>query len=345
LLLLGLSSLLLSYYNDNFYFHLATAKIQLVDRSNAATAVKTTLINNLQSLEEREGAPKVLTRNATLQTLQNNNSSSLPWPFQLSEDLSDSKNRLVVLIVSCPYMDFVDNLVESLKTLALTNYVVVPLDPLAENYAVQLLSKKHVVSVPPFVPTFNAQKAAKFNTRPFQKITSVRPKILHAFLLQGYTVFYNDVDVVWRHNILDMLDDHTDSDMIAMVDSHAVDEAYICSCYLYLRPTDTMKDFLQHWQALIDFDTKKKYKNDQEAIYDAYQAYGDKLSAKLYLSDNPFFPSGAVYDVWTSEPKSKAWLIHNNFIKGHDFKINRFLKWDLWKPSGQLDKMMWECGG
>lgn len=373
LLILGVVSVLSSSYH-HFYFNMAPAKLQLRYRSNAARAVKTTIISELDAEKERKSAETIETAepptsvtsafseqpssaakpvatsntifstNATLQTMHDNNASILSWSPLVAADLSDSKNRLVVLIASCPYLDFVDNLVESLKNLGVSNYVVVPLDPLAEEYAVALLSRRHVVTIPPFVPEFNAQRAAKFNTRAFKRITSIRPMVLNAFLQQGYTVFYNDIDVVWRGNILDMLDNHTDSDMVAMVDSHAVEQAMICSGYLYLRPTDATKEFLDYWQSLLDSDaSKKNYKNDQEAIYDAYQEFQGKLKTKLYPSDNPFFPSGAIYDIWSPEQQSDAWLIHNNFIKGHDFKINRFLRWDLWKPSGKLDDMMWEC--
>ena len=114
-----------------------------------------------------------------------------------------------------------------------------------------------------------------------------------------------------------------------------------------------MKNFLLLWQSLLDGgDQKKKtkYKNDQEAIYDAYQQIikpkdgkQSQLKATLYPSDNQYFPSGAVYDIWPSDKQSNTYLVHNNFIRGHNFKINRFLKWNLWKPSSQIDEMDLNC--
>jgi len=304
--------------------------------------------------------PPPTTSPTTTRLMQNSTTesvaSSSSWP-SLSRNIADSQNRLIVLIASCPYLDLVDNLVQSLLALKLENYVVVPLDESARSYAIELFGADHVVAVPPFAPSF-PPKQAKFNSPAFAKITSVRPQILHAFLEQGFTIFYNDVDVVWRKSIFEVFDPTDDTngnseasdavDMVAMVDSHPVEEAFICSCYLYLKPTTPMKSFLLHWQSLLDSGAKKKkkkkYKNDQEAIYDAYQDItkpkdGKKssLKATLYPSDNEYFPSGSVYDIWPSEKRSNAYLVHNNFIRGHNFKINRFLKWNLWKPSSKME--------
>jgi hypothetical protein len=271
-------------------------------------------------------------------------SASSIWPFRRLDYLADSKNRLVVLIISCPYLDFVDNLVSSLRTIGVNNFLVVPLDPVAEKFARKLVSPEHVVPCPPFVPTFNSKRAAKFNTKPFKKLTSTRPKILESLIRLGYTIFYCDVDVYWKRNIFELLDTDEDTfgkDLVAMVDTpHPIEEGHVCSCYLYLQPTYNTKAFLQYWQQFID---TGKYKNDQLAIYEAYKTFTN-LSGKLYPNNNPYFPSGAVYDnAMTEEEKSQVWLVHNNFIKGHDFKINRFLKWGLWKPSGKLDALEWEC--
>ncbi|CAJ1966370.1 unnamed protein product [Cylindrotheca closterium] len=310
-------------------------------------------------------APTTLSPTIAPTKAKNSTSESVTlsrWP-SLSRNIADSKNRLIVLIASCPYLDLVDNLVQSLLALELHNYVVVPLDESARSYAIELLGADHVVAVPPFAPSLPALKQAKFNSPAFAKITSVRPQVLHAFLDQGFTIFYNDVDVVWRKNIFEVFDpagENTETsdavDMVAMVDSHPVEEAFICSCYLYLKPTSPMKNFLLHWQSLMDGaakkEKKKRYKNDQEAIYDAYQditkpknGKESSLKATLYPSDNEFFPSGAVYDIWPGEKQSNAYLVHNNFIRGHNFKINRFLRWNLWKPSSKMEEMDLTCNG
>ncbi|KAL3927421.1 MAG: hypothetical protein SGBAC_013093 [Bacillariaceae sp.] len=354
-LVVGLSSLLVSYRHDLSIF--------VEPRSSTSTTSATVLgatnigIQGSDNLRREASAESEGSDAAERQIIIVTETKA---PVQLTINIADSRNRLIVLIASCPYLDLVDNLVQSLLVLQLHNYVVVPLDEASRSYAMELFGDEHVVGVPPFAPSLSG-KQAKFNSPAFAKITSVRPQVLHAFLEQGFTIFYNDVDVVWRKNIFEVFDpsdeggDKKNVDMVAMVDSHPVEEAFICSCYLYLKPTSPMKKFLLHWQSLLDNTTtkkpkKKKYKNDQEAIYDAYQDItktkdGTKssLQTTLYASDNEYFPSGAVYDVWPSEKQSNAYLVHNNFIRGHNFKINRFLKWKLWNPSSKMEEMDLEC--
>lgn len=267
------------------------------------------------------------------------------WPYRRFDNFVDSSNQLIVLIASCPYLDFLDNIVESMKAVGVQNYVIVPMDTMTYDYCIQLLPPSRVVSVPPFAPQdIDFDEPATFGTKRFKELTASRPLILTAFLEMGYTVFYTDLDVFWKQNILNVfqkdLEQNKNLDMIAMVDKDEIEDGFICSCYLYFRPNPTIIQFLQLWKSYID---TGKYGNDQYAIYEAYKSYKNKFQSKVYPHDNEYFPSGRDYVNMTVAQKDNVYLMHNNWIRRHPQKLERFKEWNAWRPSGNLQNFNWTC--
>ena len=89
-----------------------------------------------QTLTLRQQKDSTIT-NAT--AVVNNDESFWP-PVEQLDPLVDEHRRLIVLSASCDYADFADNLMNSLLTAGVTNFVVVPLDATVHSLLATRLS-------------------------------------------------------------------------------------------------------------------------------------------------------------------------------------------------------------
>jgi rhamnogalacturonan II specific xylosyltransferase len=256
----------------------------------------------------------------------------------ISQTPDPSKKRLVVSAFNYGYADFVDNFANSLLQQNVRNFVLVPLD--VDAYiSLRKVYPEHVLPVMSFFET-GVSKNANFGTDDFKKITSSRPTFLIPFLEKGYTIYYNDVDMVWQQDAwteLDLLDadyknavdavtQETFSTPIMWQDSPS---RVLCSCMLYLPPIRHSLELLSRWEAKI---LSNEYKNDQSAFNVAEIRNHFNGTAVRVNSQNEAFPSAKTYFA----DKTKAVVVHNNWIIGKEKKLNRFKQYKLWKPSGLL---------
>lgn len=275
------------------------------------------------------------------QTSASLNNTIMAWPFGQVEQIADSDNCIVIFIATCPYLEMLDNVIESLKHAHVTNYIVVPLDKTTFHVASKLYPD-NTVSIPPFIKRvqFNSSEPATFGSREFQALTASRPMILSAFLKIGYTVFYCDTDTVWKSNPMNMLHKYSKHyDLVAMIDNHINGE--VCSCYLYLKPTSRTVYLLNRWNDLIQ---TNRFQHDQAAFHAAYQQLRNDTSIKLLEPDNSNFPNGEFYfKRFHAIARSQVAMVHNNFIFGYQEKKKRFMQHDLWHPSNAILSMEYKC--
>ncbi|KAL2478724.1 UDP-D-xylose:L-fucose alpha-1 [Forsythia ovata] len=126
---------------------------------------------------------------------------------------------------------------------------------IAEDYATLYKVNErwpgHAILVP---PVLEAAAAHKFGSQGFFNFTARRPRHLLKILELGYNVMYNDVDMVWLANPFPYLQGEHDvyfMDDMAFVKplnhSHSLPppgkkgRPYICSCMIYMRPTNGCK--------------------------------------------------------------------------------------------------------
>ena len=155
--------------------------------------------------------------------------------------------------------------------------------------------------------------------------------------------FYCDTDTVWRSNPLDMLEETSEAkDLVAMVDnSWPPPNGELCSCYLYFKPTKGSFHLLDHWKELIQ---TGRFQHDQAAFHKAYMMLRNNTSIQLYDPDNPYFPNGNVYfNEFNETQRSQVLMVHKNFVFGYEKKKERFIMFDLWHPTAQLDAMEYKC--
>ena len=175
------------------------------------------------------------------------------WPpLQMLQNVFDGSSepkRLVVVATNAAYVYFADNFANSLAQLNVTNFVFVPLD----DEAFQLLHTaypKHTLPPPPTAESAMIHGAADYGSDSFQALTSTRPTFLRHFLEKNITVLYNDVDMVWKRNVWDELDqfDALGNKMKLWEDGRTA----LCSCLLYLPANDFARNFLLEWEREIN---------------------------------------------------------------------------------------------
>lgn len=165
--------------DNNFYTDMVT-----LGKQNDTYAAK----------ETKQGA------NLTATSTQNNSTSATPWPGRV-DHIVDSRNRIVILIATCPYLEMLDNMIGSMRKVNVSNFVVVPLDETTHNVSCKLYPD-NTVSIPPFTKLASTLEPATYGSKEFQALTASRPVILSAFLNLGYTVFYCDIDTVDRKSVV-----------------------------------------------------------------------------------------------------------------------------------------------
>ncbi|KAK7399831.1 hypothetical protein VNO78_11024 [Psophocarpus tetragonolobus] len=265
--------------------------------------------------------------------------------YSLQEALSlVAKNgSVIVCIVSEPYLPFLNNWLISITMQKRQDMVLVIAEDYASLHKVNQLWPGHAVLIP---PVLDAEAAHKFGSQGFFNFTARRPSHLLKILELGYSVMYNDVDMVWLADPIPyLLGDHdvyfTD-DMTAIKPlNHSHDlpppgkkgRPYICSCMIFLRPTDRAKLVLKKWIEELQIQpwSKTVKSNDQPAFNWALMKIAKEVD--LYLLPQAAFPTGGLYfknKTWVKETKGKHVIIHNNYIVGFEKKIKRFRDYGLW---------------
>lgn len=252
-------------------------------------------------------------------------------------------NVVIVCAVSQPYLPFLSNWLISIERHGRQNAVLVIAEDYSTLYTVNERWPGHAVLVPP-APAL--QRAHKFGSQGFFNFTSRRPKHLLQILELGYSVLYNDVDLVWLKDPFRYFKGNYDiyfTDDMAKVKpldhSHGLPapgrkgRTYICSCMLFIRPTHGGKLILKKWIEELEAQpwSPKAKANDQPAFNWALNRTASKIS--LYLLSQQNFPSGGLYfnnETWRKETQGKHVIVHNNYITGFEKKIHRFQDFKLW---------------
>ena len=309
-----------------------------------------------------------------------------PWPplQQLERIIAQSQEpgsrRLVVAAANIGYVDFADNFAQSLLRQNVSNFVLVPLDGQAERALIEAYPQHSL----PLMPGLQADPlenytslltklwiwvwsrirgsgayASTFNTPGFKALTESRPALLSAIVAHNFSVLYNDVDMVWQHNLWHVLD----REWVPNTSSGAAHNTVLwkdgatnlCSCLVYFPASDNASKsesiaLLSQWQREVETGA---YANDQPALNAAFQRkkLTSQISTTIVVENSDAFPTGAMYfysnplaaqnnSSAVEERRRKAVVIHNNYIKGRAKKLARFRDFGLWKPSGKLNQRL-----
>uniref|UniRef100_A0A1J3E8V4 Glycosyltransferase n=2 Tax=Noccaea caerulescens TaxID=107243 RepID=A0A1J3E8V4_NOCCA len=278
--------------------------------------------------------------------LSSSSSSQSKWrDYSLAQaaKFAAKNGTVIVCAVSYPYLPFLNNWLISVSRQKHQDKVLVIAEDYATLYKVNEKWPGHAVLIP---PALDSQIAHKFGSQGFFNFTARRPQHLLQILELGYNVMYNDVDMVWLQDPFKYLEGSHDAyfmdDMTAIKPlDHSHDlpppgkkgRTYICSCMIFLRPTNGAKLLMKKWiEELQDQPwSRAKKANDQPAFNWALNKTAHQVD--LYLLSQAAFPTGGLYfknGTWVKETKGKHVIIHNNYILGFDKKIKRFREFGLW---------------
>ncbi|KAJ4824468.1 UDP-D-xylose:L-fucose alpha-1,3-D-xylosyltransferase mgp4 [Turnera subulata] len=260
---------------------------------------------------------------------------------------------VIVCAVSHPWLPFLNNWLISLSRQKQEDKVLVIAEDYATLFEVNERWPGHAVLVPPAPDSQTA--AHDYGSQGFFNFTSRRPRHLLQILELGYNVMYSDVDMVWLADPFAYLEGS--HDVYFMDDMPAVkplDHSHdlpppawkngppnVCSCLIFLRPTDGAKLVLNKWIEEVQAQhwSKATEANDQPAFNWALLKSAGQ--ADLYLLPQAAFPTGGLYfrnKRWAEETKGKHVIIHNNYIKGFDNKVKRFRDYGLWLVDDHADE-------
>jgi hypothetical protein len=287
-------------------------------------------------------------------TATGDDSTSWP-PTHVLDNIADNNKRLVVVGANYGYSDFADNFAASLTRLGVTNFVFVPFDGEAHR-VLGTAWPEHSLPLPPGFSGDPAQGyflqrlrgaisqrlgwdahnlySATFGTRQFKKMAVARSLFLKPFLDAGYTVFYNDIDMVWQQNAWNVLDGFRNKTTVLWYDG----SAGLCSCLMYFAPGASSSDLLRAWERELEAQDPRKNVN-QPALNEAVKRTGMLQRPDVAAVPNSeLWPNGRMYfrDDVNATTRARAVIVHNNFIRGKSKKLERFVKHGLWHPSGNL---------
>ncbi|KAJ3400125.1 hypothetical protein HDU80_007248 [Chytriomyces hyalinus] len=227
-------------------------------------------------------------------------------------------NKITVAAINYAYLDVARIWLNSVHAVNVTNFALIALD--VNAYDALMLEYPDNTFMPPYSNLTTVSKPVMHGTGEFRAVTCTRPRFLLEFLDKGYTVFYSDIDSIWRRNpwkVYERAQGHT-VDIAFTLDGKA---NYICSCFLFLRPTNECKEAVAKWRELID---TKQFKGDQIPFNAMLNMPAFKRLKTMMLDKNEF-PSGremfktCAYD-WEVNRDGPS-IVHANYMKGHDTKL------------------------
>jgi Nucleotide-diphospho-sugar transferase len=234
--------------------------------------------------------------------------------------------RLIVTAVTSGEAPLADNFANSLLSINVTNFVLVPLD----TEAYRLLSEVYPKHTLPVISS----------VEPHSIDAARQPILISAFLQKGIAVLYSDAAMVWQQNAWNDIDEQYENAESVLYTPELIfwnDEPFqICDCMIYALPTINSLYVMDQWEADI---RSKPQPYDQSALTQLLQylqqpRFLEQMIAMKIWSNDIKFPSGKAYswDVLTPENK-EAVVIHNNWIIGGvDEQRERFQKAGLWSP-------------
>ncbi|CEL97126.1 unnamed protein product [Vitrella brassicaformis CCMP3155] len=203
----------------------------------------------------------------------------------LSSDLlssvANADGTIVMTTVNNGMVDFAINWAKSLQRQGASSFLIVCLDDGCFDLLSQSLPN-NVVRAPKEVRVSAA--ATIFNTESFGALVMTRPFFVREILQRGYTVLYNDVDMVWLRNALEYMPSRRFD--VAL----QIDVVNFCSCLMLFRPTEGALSLLNQWEQLMHRETRRNITYNNPYLKEAVKNLRNSVS--IASLSPAFFPSG-----------------------------------------------------
>ena len=261
--------------------------------------------------------------------------SAADWPpSDLLEKVADERKRIAIVAVNCAGVPLADNWANSLLTLGIENFILIPLDS-GTKITLEAAYPGHVAPVLPGLDDSSQSNAyATFGMSTFKEVTASRPTFIKSFVEKGYNVLYNDADMVWKKNVWNEVDPEGSEEDAFFVGDGA--SWSLCSCNMFLKPNEANIELLEIWRDEI---LTGWYENDQPAFNAA--VHDRKHNVTWRLGNPETFPSGNGF--FSAKNRNSVALVHANWLIGMQHKQARLAGTRNWHPSGRLDESL-PCG-
>ncbi|XP_072032656.1 uncharacterized protein [Amphiura filiformis] len=232
---------------------------------------------------------------------------------------------VVLATTNSVFLDFTRNWLESIRRLKSRpkNITIVTEDE-ATYEALLEYPEVHRVK-PAFMLPPN--KTLVFDTPEYKAFVNKRPKYILDLLEHNHDVMFSDVDTVWLDDPFPYFT--SDFDLFIQEDQPRP-KLVLCAGFAYFRSSDSTKDFVRQWIRRLELNNHKK--PDQMVLNIMLREKAIKR-LKYNILDTNKFVSGRFYfdEEWRKNNTDvKPVFLHNNWIVGHDIKVERFKKLGYW---------------
>jgi hypothetical protein len=160
-------------------------------------------------------------------------------------------------------------------------------------------------------------KSVEYDSSLYNKMVSARPTYILWFLRRGVNLIYADIDSVWLKNPLFYLEG--DFDILGQLDS----KHNLCTGFLAILNSQTTIEVIRKWKDAL---SEKEVVNQP-----TFNWVVRKSSVNIKSLDSRMFPSGKLYfEEFSKAERLRVVIVHNNWIAGHDKKVERFKNMSLW---------------
>nr|XP_054751822.1 uncharacterized protein LOC129257510 [Lytechinus pictus] len=255
--------------------------------------------------------------------------SAVPVTLPLKFNLTDPKTHSPVILASTnkAFMNFTDNWLESVKRSGIRSGVtLVAEDREAFNYLnnrtdIELNVVLNDVSESP-------GERLQFDSPAYKQLVNKRPSYILQILSSGHDVLFSDVDIVWLKNPLPFFTNDT-NDIWLQEDRH--EPTVYCAGFTFYRSTPATIALVTEWVQTLALHPTYPDQRVLNGLLRKKRWQGDAI--KKAVMDSRLFPSGHLFfdPEWREANKdSEQVMVHNNWIVGHDRKVERFKDEGFW---------------
>lgn len=232
---------------------------------------------------------------------------------------------VVLATTNSAFLDFTKNWLESIRRLEVRpkNITIVAEDELTyrslANYTEVHRVKPDVV-LPP-------DKKLEFDSPAYKAFVNKRPKYILSLLEKGHDVLFSDVDTLW---LQDPFKHFTGDYDIYIQEDQPPPKMVLCAGFVYYRNTPTTIQFVKKWIKRL---RETKNEKPDQMILNIMIRYKAIKGLKLKILDRRKFLSGQHYfdEDWRRNNTDVVPVyVHNNWIIGHDVKVERFKQLGHW---------------
>ena len=247
----------------------------------------------------------------------------------ITEPCHDNCNKQIILLTcNSAYLDLADNWLASFHRLGFpANVTFIAEDSKAFLY----LSNKTNVNVVQSNTFFAEEKAFLFNSEDYKLLINKRPQYVLNFLQRGYDVLFSDVDAILLSNPFDYF---TESFNIYVAQDQRLPEpVVVCAGFIYYKTSEATIELVKSWLEKIKLANGTQ--PDQIILNLMIRKRDLPKNITIKYLDPDKFIAGKYYfnEQWrTNNSKTvlNPVMVHNNWIIGHDKKVQRFQKYGLW---------------